>query len=110
MDKSQLEMVIGILLSLAIIAVAWVIPITVGIRNFRRKGYSPHWMWFGIHPLFGYIAMIVSLSIAPQKQCGNCGGYSKDNFRLCPYCGHTQFIEIATGRSLPVTPPLQRSG
>ena len=72
----------------------WVVPVYFGIRNLRRKGYSPHWMWFGIHPVFGYIALLVSALISARKQCGKCGAYVAENFKLCPYCGHTAFHKV----------------
>ncbi|MFC1597358.1 hypothetical protein ACFL5Q_05390 [Planctomycetota bacterium] len=39
------------LLVLGIGIVIWLAPIPVAAWMFRRKGYSPHWAWFGILPL-----------------------------------------------------------
>ncbi len=67
--------------------VGWVAPIVLGVIMFQRKGYSPHWMWFGVHPLTGWIAALIAVFIQQRRQCHYCGGYVEANFRLCPYCG-----------------------
>ena len=41
--------------------VGWVAPIVVGVKYAKKKNYSPHWMWFGIHPVTGWIACIYFL-------------------------------------------------
>jgi len=52
-------------LILALLCV-WLLPIVPGIRAARRKGRSPHWMWFAVHPLGGWITWLV-LSLVPEK-------------------------------------------
>ena len=77
-----------LLLTIACFVVAgWVIPVVSGTRVLKRKGYSAHWMWFGIHPLFGYLMMTVAHFLPQRHQCHNCGGFFAKNFRMCPYCG-----------------------
>lgn len=66
--------------------VGWVIPIRYGIQTARAKGYSPRWMWFGIHPALGWIALIVFACLPRRHQCHNCGGFLGSHFRICPYC------------------------
>jgi len=82
--------VFAIVLSLAFFAgfvyVGWVLPITLGIKCARRKGVSTQWMWFGIHPLGGWIAFIVLNALTPRVQCLNCGGMVGANFWQCPFC------------------------
>jgi hypothetical protein len=68
------------------IGLLWVLPIVLGVRLARRKGYSPAWMWFGIHPIGGWIAYIVFLALPARMQCINCGGFVATYFKLCPYC------------------------
>jgi hypothetical protein len=34
------------------------LPVILGVRAARAKGRSPHWMWFGVHPVTGWIAYI----------------------------------------------------
>lgn len=36
----------------------WLTPIWLGVRAAKAKGKSPHWMWFGLHPISGWIAFI----------------------------------------------------
>ena len=85
--------VLGSLIGLFLVAVLfWVVPITVGIKQARKKNRSPHWMWFGIHPVGGYIMMIVLLSLGPLKLCRTCGQKSKDFARVCAYC-QTSFTQ-----------------
>jgi hypothetical protein len=71
----------------AVIIGGWIAPIVLGVIMFQRKGYSPHWMWFGIHPFTGWIAALVAVVLRKRAQCHLCGGYVEANFRLCPYCG-----------------------
>ena len=87
------------------IIVLWVVPIYFGRRNLIRKGYSPHWMWFGIHPVFGYIALIASAVIKPRKECLKCGGIIAENFRICPHCGNTEFKMAGGARTVAPVPP-----
>jgi hypothetical protein len=75
------------LIGLTIVAlVLWVVPITWGVRMARRKNYSPLWMLVGIHPLMGWIALIVLACLPRRRECSNCGGFPFDYFRICPYC------------------------
>jgi hypothetical protein len=68
------------------VVVGWVIPITLGVRAAQRKNYSPLWMLFGIHPIFGWVTCIVLLCITPRIRCPNCGGFVTVNYRICPFC------------------------
>jgi hypothetical protein len=34
-------------------------PVILGIKAAKRKGVSPHWMWFGLHPVGGWIAYLI---------------------------------------------------
>lgn len=38
---------------------AWAALVYFGIQAARRKGVSPHWMWFGLHPVGAVIAFMV---------------------------------------------------
>ena len=59
----------GSLVLLAVIGLPliWFTPIWLGVRTARKKRLSPHWMWFGIHPLFGWIACLVLLLAKPRR-------------------------------------------
>jgi hypothetical protein len=39
--------------------IIWVLPIKLGVAEAVKKGISPHWMWFGVHPLGGWITYVV---------------------------------------------------
>ena len=87
------------------IGVLWVLPIVLGVRTARRKGFSPHWMWFGVHPVGGWVAFIVLSAVTARKQCPNCGGFISINFRICPYCQHQLAPMVyAPPQQLPQTP------
>jgi hypothetical protein len=88
----------GIALIIGLVAlgvVLWILPVALGIRVAQRKGYSPHWMWFGVHPIGGWVAFIVMASLEQKTQCRNCGGYIGSNFKICPYCHENvpRFVE-----------------
>ena len=67
----------------------WITPVFLGIRLAQKKGYSPHWMWFGVNPVGAWAAMIVMAALEKRNQCPNCGGFIASNFRICPYCRET---------------------
>jgi len=85
------------------VGIGWVLPIILGIQTARQKGYSPHWMWFGIHPAFAWFACILLLCTTPRIQCPNCGGFVTVNFRICPYC-HAG-LDLQPRRACCPTPP-----
>ena len=76
----------GVFFFAAIVFFGWVLPIMLGIKQARKKNYSPAWMWVGIHPLFGWMAFIVLVCVRPKVQCASCGGFVTDNFIKCPFC------------------------
>lgn len=76
-----------VLVVVGVIVIGWVLPIAFGVSIAKRKNYSPLWMLFGIHPMGGWIALIVLACLPPRRQCDNCGGFVESHFRLCPFCG-----------------------
>jgi hypothetical protein len=50
----------------------WIYPVLHGVEAAKRNGVSPNWMWFGIHPLFGWITYLIiranSRQMAPRLQ------------------------------------------
>ena len=42
----------------AFLAIFWVLPIVLGLVWAKRNKISPHWMWFGIHPVGGWLASL----------------------------------------------------
>ena len=49
-------------LSLSI--VVWIICIPRGIKAAKEAGKSPHWMWFGVHPIGALIAYFILRHLA----------------------------------------------
>lgn len=81
-----MEVLLGILLTLVFIALGWVLPIWLGLRAARRNNRSGLWMWFGLHPIGGWIAFAVLASLPPLKTCPQCGEKAKSHAKICPYC------------------------
>jgi hypothetical protein len=85
MNKNIADIVIA-----AILIAVWLLPLLIGARVFRRKGYSPTWMWIGtllcvvcavfyallvhelkwlgILPFVGLIALSVALILRPRPK------------------------------------------
>ena len=89
-EMSPVDGIIIIAISFVVLCVfvvlGWVVPIMLGVRAAKRKNYSPLWMLFGIHPLFGWVACIVAV-----------------NYRICPFC-HASFANPPSSPFSP-TPP-----
>ena len=83
-----------LLMFFALILVAWPLPIILGIRCALRKRYSPRWMWFGVHPIGGWVVFIILAALPARIVCSHCGGYVAEYFRSCPYC-HTSLTKTA---------------
>jgi hypothetical protein len=59
LQQNVLEIIGGVVGFIIAIGLLWVLPIMLGVRAAREKNRSPHWMWFGIHPVTGLIAYLV---------------------------------------------------
>lgn len=46
-EPDPIAIAVGVLIVLPL----WIFFITRGIKAAKESGRSPHWMWFGIHPL-----------------------------------------------------------
>lgn len=66
----------------------WIGLIVLGVNIAKRKNRSPHWMWFGIHPMGLLIVLIVMAALPPLRRCPNCGQASSQSARLCGFCGY----------------------
>ena len=80
----SLELLVALLLG----AFVWIYPIVRGIRIARAKNYSAAWMWFGVHPVTGWIAFGVLNSLPALKECPRCAEKVKSHAKVCPYCLH----------------------
>jgi len=81
-----MEVIFGILGALVFIALGWVLPIWLGLRAARKNNRSGAWMWFGFHPIGGWIAFAVIASLPPLRMCPQCGEKAKSHAKICPYC------------------------
>ena len=81
-----MEVTFGILGALVFIALGWVLPIWLGLRAARKNNRSGSWMWFGFHPIGGWIAFAVIASLPPLRLCPQCGEKAKSHAKICPYC------------------------
>ena len=71
----------------ATVLLLWILPVFLGIAACKRKGISPHWMWFGIHPFSGWIAFfVIRFAIEPRRQCPRCKESIKKAALICHYC------------------------
>ena len=65
---------------------AWACLIIFGIKAAKKKGRSPQWMWFGIHPMGALIVFIVMMVIEPLKPCPQCARPTPTGAQVCPFC------------------------
>ena len=79
-----MEVLIWFLLILAI----WITPIPIGIKKAKQKGYSPHWMWFGIFPIYGWLAFLILCLVPKMKRCMNCNEKNKLYAKTCQRCNN----------------------
>ena len=64
----------------------WVSLIIFGIKEAKKKNRSPHWFWFGLHPVGALIVFIVMKCVAPLKLCPRCAQKSPAQAQVCPFC------------------------
>jgi hypothetical protein len=91
--------VVSLLLTVVVLYYIWVWPIRAGVRVAKSKGRSPHWMWFGVHPLGAWIALAVLRTARPLKMCPRCSEALPMHARCCPYCSHEFDLSVPIGSS-----------
>ena len=79
-----MEAIIWFILILAI----WIVPIPLGIKKAKQKGHSPHWMWFGIFPIYGWLVFLILCLVPKMKKCANCGEKNKLYAKTCQRCNN----------------------
>jgi hypothetical protein len=101
---------ISALFGIAIMAaLGWVVPIHFGVRIAKSKGYSPHWMWFGVYPITGWITWLVLACLPQRHPCSTCGSFLGPRYRVCPYCGNDVAANPKTATPL-LPEPLKDEG
>lgn len=89
-DQSAAALGILVVMFVALIALSiWGTLIYLGIRAARKRNRSPHWMWFGIHPMGALIACIVMHCLSPLQVCPQCKQKSQPGARVCPFCSYS---------------------
>ncbi len=81
---TELNPVVKKILWVTLIYPLWVYPIRNGIYMARLKNISPHWFWFGIHPLTGWLTyeIIRRIECEPgqlELPAGKASGESGDS-------------------------------
>ncbi|HJU84230.1 MAG TPA: hypothetical protein VJ600_08460 [Holophagaceae bacterium] len=94
---SPLQTVLVILLIIACIGFFWVFPIALGVSIAKKKNRSPNWMWFGIHPMMGWITVAVLAGLPPLKECPQCAEKVKAHAKVCPYCMTPFHAQVSDG-------------
>ncbi|HEV2022982.1 MAG TPA: zinc ribbon domain-containing protein [Terriglobales bacterium] len=85
-DQGQAVAIIAVLVMVLIFLGIWACLIVFGVKAANKKHRSPHWMWFGIHPVGALIAFIVMMCLDPLRLCPQCGRPVPSGARVCPYC------------------------
>lgn len=65
-EPDPFVIVVGVFVSLFL----WIFFISRGIKAAKEGGRSPHWMWFGIHPLGALIAFLILRHLAKNRTSG----------------------------------------
>ena len=86
-DQAAPMAAIFVVMFIVLICLAiWASLIVFGIKTAKKKNRSPHWMWFGVHPMGALIVFIVMMALDPLKLCPQCARPSPTGARVCPYC------------------------
>ena len=105
MDHGEVAAVgLALLAVFAVLAIFWALPVVLGVRTAKRKGYNPLWMLFGIHPVGAWVAFIVLACLDPRRRCQTCGAFVDRNFLLCPYCLRPPDVVWMPGPGQPPSP------
>jgi len=85
-----LDLFIQIVLPFTIVTLGllifWALPVYLGVRWARKKGYSPLWMLFGLNPMGTWIAAAILQYLPPRERCVECQKFIRTDFDVCPYC------------------------
>ena len=100
MSDSDAAAIIVVLLFVLIFFGGWAALIVFGVKAAKKKNRSPHWMWFGVHPLGALIVFIVIMCLEPLKLCPQCARPSPPGARLCPFCAYS-FVPAASAGAPP---------
>lgn len=88
-DGQAAAIIIVAILFVLILLGAWASLVVFGVKAAIKKNRSPHWMWFGIHPMGALIVFIVMMVIEPLTPCPRCGRPTPTGAQVCPYCAQS---------------------
>lgn len=88
-DEGQAAAIIVVLFIVLICLGIWASLIVFGVKAAKKKNRSPHWMWFGVHPLGALIVLIVMMVLEPLKLCPQCARPTPTGAQFCPYCAYS---------------------
>jgi len=88
-DGATAAIAIMAILFVLILLGAWASLIIFGVKAAKKKNRSPHWMWFGVHPMGALVVFIVMMVIEPLKLCPNCARPTPTGAQVCPYCAYS---------------------
>jgi len=80
---------------------SWIASVILGVKWAKRNSVSPHWMWFGLHPVGAWIAFPIirwgseishvgEISVkwvTGKVACSSCGKFNPINNAFCAQCG-----------------------
>ena len=99
-DSGEAAAAIVVLFIVLICLGIWASLIVFGVKAAKKKNRSPHWMWFGVHPVGALIVFIVMMCLEPLKVCPQCARPSPPGARICPFCAYS-FVPAAPGGAPP---------
>jgi hypothetical protein len=80
------EIIAGVLAKTICIPLCWIIPIRLGLKWARLRGISPKWLWFGIHPLGGWMTFLKLRFYIHRVACQECHLSVPEDSESCPHC------------------------
>jgi len=100
-DEAPMVAILVLMFILLIALGIWASLIVFGVKTAKKKNRSPHWMWFGIHPVGAVVVFIVMMCLDPLKVCPQCARPSPPGARVCPYCAFTFVAAVPAGAPPP---------
>jgi len=76
----------GLVGLLVVVGVGYVIPLRLGFLEARKRGSSPHWLWFGIYPFVGWIVWAILRRRPALARCPSCDSPLPSGARFCSVC------------------------
>lgn len=98
------DVISGLVGLLVVVALGYILPISMGLIEARRRGLSPHWLWFGIYPFVGWIVWAILRKRPALARCSSCNSVLRPGARFCSVCS-----KPLTGEAEAVAQSMQHS-